>query len=97
MTGKSVPWKAEGEEKNRMLQYYKKLISGGLIVCGTFLILEHLFTFSGFDLEILGHEWYGFIMIIIAILLSMKWKQLPVMVDVIRKKDIRKILNEGER
>jgi hypothetical protein len=80
-----------------MLQYYKKLISGGLIVCGTFLLLEHLFTFSGFDLEVLGHEWYGLIMIFIAVLLSIKWRQLPVVMDAIRKKDISKILDEAKR
>lgn len=97
MTGKSLLWKVNGEERAGMLRYYKKLVSGLLIIGGGFLILEHLFSFSGFDLELLGHEWYGLIMIIIALLLSMKWKQLPALLKAIKEKDIWKILDEGER
>ena len=36
------------------LPYIKKMISGLLIVGGGFLLLEHLFNFSGFDNEIIG-------------------------------------------
>lgn len=97
MTGKSLLWKAKGEERGRMLNYYKKLISGLLIVGGGFLLLEHLFSFSGFDLELLGHEWYGVIMIIAALLISMKWKQLPALIKAIRERNIWKVLDEGER
>lgn len=76
MTGKSLPWKVQGEERERMLAYYKKLVSGGLILCGSFLLLEHLFQFGGFDLfDFAGHEYYGIAMIIAAFLLSMKWHQ----------------------
>ncbi|MHC1623446.1 MAG: hypothetical protein ACXQTR_02505 [Candidatus Methanospirareceae archaeon] len=97
MTGKSLPWKVKSEKRRKMLRYYRKLISGLLIVGGGFLLLEHLFSFSGFDLELLGHEWYGILMIIMALLLSMKWKQLPALIKAIRERDIWKILDEGER
>jgi cytochrome b subunit of formate dehydrogenase len=77
--------------------YIKKMISGLLIVGGSFLLLEHLFNFEGFDLEIIGHEWIGLFMIISALLLSMKWKQLPDLLKAIKNRDWKKILDEGER
>ncbi len=73
MTGESIPTK---ENWRRLPPYYKKLVSGGLIVLGSFLMLEHLFQFDGFDLlDFIGHEYYGLGMIIIGFLLSMKWGQ----------------------
>ena len=73
MTGASIP---TPENSERLKPYYKKLISGFLIVGGSFLMLEHLFMFDGFDLlDFVGHEYYGLAMIIGAFLLSMKWKQ----------------------
>lgn len=79
------------------IPYIKKMISGLLIVGGTFMLLEHLFNFSGFDLEIIGHEFYGMGMILIAFLLSIKWKQLPAVLEAIRKHEWKKVLDEGER
>lgn len=39
-------------------------------------MLEHLFTYDGFDLlDFWGHEYVGVGMIIIGFLLSIKWKQ----------------------
>ena len=59
-----------------MPHYYTRLLSGMLIVSGAFLILEHLFVYEGFDLlDFMGHEYYGFGMIIIGLLISMKWSQ----------------------
>lgn len=78
-------------------KYTKKMISGLLIVGGSFLLIEHLFTFQGFDIEIIGHEIIGLGMIIIALLLSMKWKQLPAFIEAIKKKEWRKVSDEGER
>lgn len=73
MTGESIPTK---KNINRLLPYYKKVASGGLIVLGSFLLLEHLFEFGGFDLlDFIGHEYYGLGMILIAFLLSIKWGQ----------------------
>lgn len=73
MTGKSIPTK---ENWSELAPYYKKLTSGLLIVGGAFLMLEHLFTYDGFDLlDFFGHEYYGIGMIIIGFLLSMKWSQ----------------------
>ena len=97
MTGKSLLWKAEGEERKGMIKYYKKLASGCFIVIGSFLLLEHLFQFEGFDIELLGHEYYGLAAIALAFLLSIKWKQLPAFVKAIKERDIWKILDQGER
>lgn len=73
MTGESIPTK---ENWKRLSPYYRKLLSGILIVAGGFLMLEHLFEYDGFDLlDFIGHEYYGLAMIIIAFGLSMKWKQ----------------------
>ena len=73
MTGESIPTK---ENWRRLAPYYRKVASGGLIVLGSFLMLEHLFQFDGFDLfDVIGHEYYGLGMIIVGFLLSMKWHQ----------------------
>jgi len=73
MTGESIPTK---ENWGKLKPYYKKLTSGLLIAGGGFLLIEHLFQFDGFDLlDFVGHEYYGLGMIIVAFLLSMKWKQ----------------------
>jgi cytochrome b subunit of formate dehydrogenase len=77
--------------------YIKKLVSGLLIVGGSFLLLEHLFNFGGFDIELIGHEYYGIGMIIAAFLLSLKWKQLPALLEAIRNREWLKVLDEGER
>ena len=79
------------------IKVIKKLISLILIVSGSALMIEHLFTYGGFDIEIIGHEVIGLGMIVIALLLSMKWKQLPAFIDAIKKREWRKILDEGER
>ena len=73
MTGESIP---TPENWHKLAPYYRKLTSGLLIVGGAFLMLEHLFTYGGFDLlDFIGHEYYGFGMIIAGFLLSMKWSQ----------------------
>ncbi len=73
MTGESIPNK---NNWRKLAPYYKKLTSGLLIVGGSFLMMEHLFTYGGFDLlDFIGHEYYGFGMIVIGFLLSMKWFQ----------------------
>ena len=73
MTGKSIPTK---DNIDKLLPYYKKLTSALLIVSGSFLMLEHLFTFGCFDLlDFIGHEYYGLTMIIIGFLLSIDYKQ----------------------
>lgn len=73
MTGPSI---ITQENQKRLIPYYKKLASGVLLVGGSFLMIEHLFMFDGFDLlDFVGHEYYGFGMIITGFLLSMKWGQ----------------------
>ena len=73
MTGESIPTK---ENWRKLAPYYKKLVSGGMIVVGGFLLLEHLFQYGGFDLlDFIGHEYYGLALIGAAFLLSMKWDQ----------------------
>ena len=68
-----------------------------LIVGGASLMLEHLFTFEGFDLELLGHEVYGLLMIGLALFISLKWKQLPLLIKAIKAKDWIAILDQGAR
>jgi len=64
------------EQKNRAYPYYKKLLSSCLLLIGAFLMMEHLWTFDGFDLfDWIGHEYFGMAMIIAGFLLSMKWGQ----------------------
>lgn len=77
MTGESIP---TADNWHKLMPYYKKLASGTMIVAGTFLMLEHLFTYDGFDLlDFIGHEYYGLGMIIAGFLLSMKWGQWKLM------------------
>ena len=76
MTGKSLPWKMTPNERKEFIEYCKKPVSAFLISGGTGLMLEHLFTFGGFDLlDFWGHEYLGLGMIIAAFLISKKWKQ----------------------
>ena len=79
------------------MKYYKKLTAGLFIVGGGFLMLEHLFRFGGFDVELLGHEYYGLILIGSGFLLALKWGQLEGLKKAIKDRDIRAILDEGER
>lgn len=73
MTGESIPTKENWRE---LLPYYRKLVSAGLIVLGSFLMLEHLFQFGGFDLfDFIGHEYYGLGLILLGFGISMKWSQ----------------------
>ena len=73
MTGESIPTRSNWR---RLLPYYRKLFSGSLIIVGSFLIMEHLFMYNGFDLlDFIGHEYYGLGMIIAAFLICMKWEQ----------------------
>jgi len=78
-------------------KYYKWLVSGTLLTAGNFLIFEHFIRYGGFDIELLGHEWYGLGLVLIGMLLSVKWGQLKGLYRAIRERNIRKILDEGER
>ena len=76
MTGISLPWKMTPEELKAFGEYCKKPISAVLIMGGTGLMMEHLFTFGGFDLlDFWGHEYVGVGMILAGLLTSMKWGQ----------------------
>lgn len=76
MTGKSLPWKMTPDERKQFFDYCKKPISATLIMGGTGLIMEHLFTFDGFDLlDFWGHEYLGLGMVVLGLLISTKWCQ----------------------
>jgi len=90
MTGKS-------DMSKGCKKYYKKLIGALLILGGSALMLEHLFNFGGFDIEILGHEFYGIAMVVVGYLLCMKWKQKGEVIDLMGRREIHKVLDEGER
>jgi len=58
-------------------KYYLQLISALLIICGSFLMLEHLFMWGGFDpMDIIGHETYGLIFIITAYIIGLYIKNI---------------------
>jgi len=76
MTGISMPWRMSKEEKEDFVEYCKKPVSAALIMGGTGLMMEHLFTFDCFDLlDFWGHEYLGLNMIIAGFLISMNWDQ----------------------
>ena len=50
---------------NYIKKEWKKLGSMSLVGVGSFLILEHIYTYGGIELvDILGHEWFGILLII---------------------------------
>ena len=52
---------------------FKKLGSMILIGAGSFLILEHIYTYGGIEfMDILGHEWFGIILIILGLFFANK-------------------------
>jgi hypothetical protein len=64
LPGESVP---EKQKWYRLNPYYKKLISTCMIIVGTFLIVEHIWTFGRLDLlDIIGHEYHGLGLILAA-------------------------------
>ena len=76
MTGISLPWGMNERALKRYKRYCKNLIAGIFIASGSFLMLEHLITFKGFDLlDFAGHEYYGGVLIFIGFLIGMKWYQ----------------------
>ena len=77
--------------------YIKKMISCLLVLSGSFLLLEHIYNYGGVDLEIIGHEFWGICLIGAGILLCVKWKQLPALMRAITARDLKAILDEGER
>ena len=53
---------------------FKKLGSICLILIGSFLLIEHIYTYGRIDLlDILGHEWFGILFIISGILWANNW------------------------
>ena len=76
MTGISLPWKMTAKERKAFLDYCRKPFSAAVIMAGSGLIMEHLFTFDGFDLlDFWGHEYLGLGLIVFGMLISMKWEQ----------------------
>ena len=76
MTGTSIPWKMSKAERSKFAEYCKKPVSAALIMAGAGLMMEHLFTFDGFDLlDFWGHEYVGLALIIAGLFVSMKWSQ----------------------
>lgn len=86
MTGYSHSW-----------DHNKKLLGGVMLISGIFLLIEHLFTHGGYDIELLGHEWYGIALILGAVLLNIKYKQIPVVIQAFKERNLKKIFDEGER
>ena len=90
MTGQS-------DTSPRCMKYYKKLVGGLLILGGGFLMLEHLFVFDGFDIELAGHEIYGIVLIGMGFALNLKWKQIPALLQAIKNRNWHGVIDEGKR
>ena len=86
MTGYSYSWK-----------HNKRLLGLAFFASGIALLVEHLFTHGGFDIEIIGHEFIGLVLIGLAFVINIKWKQLPAFLKAVKNRDIKAILDEGER
>ena len=56
---------------------WKKLGSISLILVGTFLLIEHIYTYGYITLgDFLGHEWFGIILIFAPIFFAnIKWNK----------------------
>ena len=76
---------------SRDWRYIRKLLGGVCIVSGGFLLLEHLFMFGHFDIEVLGHEYYGLALIVFGFLLNVEWRQLR---DI---RSVKDLIDEGIR
>ena len=72
-------------------KYIRKLVGGLCIVSGSFLLLEHLYMFGHFDVEVLGHEYYGLALIVCGFLLNVDWRQLR---DI---RSVKDLIDEGVR
>ena len=58
-------------------QEWKKLGSISLIGVGSFLLIEHIYSYSGIDFwDLLGHESIGIVLIIVGILTANRWGRL---------------------
>lgn len=56
------------------MTYNKKLLGVSTILLGSFLLIEHLWTWDEVAFfDFLGHEWLGFILIIFGIGLNINW------------------------
>ena len=56
---------------------FKKLGSIILIAAGSFLLIEHTYSYGGIDLlDILGHEWLGIILLVTGVICAnRKWRE----------------------
>ena len=82
-----------------MKKEFKKLGSIGLIGFGTFLLIEHIYSYGGIDLwDLLGHEWLGIILVISGILSANRWGRLKLKEGLVHTKDkIKYIIKGGKK
>lgn len=73
MTGESIPTK---ENWSKLKPYYKKLTATCMILIGSFLIVEHIWTYGQTDLlDLIGHEYYGLAFVLGGFILMLNWGQ----------------------
>ena len=53
-----------------MNTYYLSLVSGLLILAGAVLMVEHVLRYGYLEFELLGHETYGLVMVIVGAILG---------------------------
>ena len=56
------------------IKYIKNLAGVFMVGGGSFLIMEHIWSWGSFDFfDIIGHDWLGLLMIIIGIILNLNF------------------------
>jgi len=59
-----------------MGKYTKNLYGALLILAGAFLLIEHILVWKELTFfDFFGHEWFGFILIIVGIILNISFKK----------------------
>ncbi len=73
---------------NYIKKEFKKLGSMCLFGVGTFLILEHIYTYGFINIgDFLGHEWLGIILCISGLIFAnRKWSEKESKIDYAKKK-----------
>lgn len=66
-----LPYRQRNKKK-----YTKNLFGMGSIIIGAGLIIEHIYMWGEFSFyDLIGHEWLGFVLIIVGIILNLNFSK----------------------
>ena len=54
------------------LPYIKRLTGTTLIAAGSFLLMEHVYHWGFELLDLIGHEWFGLVLILVGVVINLK-------------------------